>query len=52
MIVDYMERRTEHTPILMDGAVVKQVENFKFLGVNITNKLTWSKHTKRERGKD
>jgi hypothetical protein len=28
-----------------DGAVVEQVENFKFLGVHITNKLTWSKHT-------
>ena len=23
-----------------------QVESFKFLGVHITNKLTWSKHTK------
>ena len=27
-------------------AVVEQVESFKFLGVHITNKLTWSKHTK------
>ena len=43
MIVDYTKRRTEHTPILIDGAVVEQVESFKFLGV--TNKLTWSKHT-------
>jgi hypothetical protein len=25
---------------------VEQVESFKFLGVHITNKLTWSKHTK------
>jgi hypothetical protein len=25
---------------------VKQVASFKFLGVHITNKLTWSKHTK------
>jgi hypothetical protein len=33
-------------PILIDGAVVEQVESFKFLSVNITNKLTWSKHTK------
>ena len=38
--------RTEHAPILIDGAVVEQVESFKFLGVHITNKLTWSKHTK------
>ena len=46
MIVDYRRRRTEHTPILIDRAVVEQVESFKFLGVHITNKLSWSKHTK------
>ena len=33
-------------PILIDRAVIEQVESFKFLGVNITNKLTCSKHTK------
>jgi hypothetical protein len=41
LIVDYRNR-----PPLTDGAVVEQVESFKFLGVHITNKLTWSKHTK------
>ena len=46
MVVDYRKRRTEHTPILIDRAVVEQVESFKFLGVHIPNKLTWSKHTK------
>jgi hypothetical protein len=46
MIVDYRKRRTKHAPILIDGVVVEQVESFKFLGVHITNKLTWSKHTK------
>jgi hypothetical protein len=35
-----------HAPILIDGAVVEQAESFKFLDVHITNKLTWSKHTK------
>ena len=44
MIVDYSKRRTEHDLILIDRAVVEQVESFKFLGVHITNKLTWSKH--------
>ena len=44
MIVDYRKRRTEH--ILIDGAVVEQVESFKFLGVHITNKLEWFKYTK------
>ena len=46
MIVDYRKRRTEHVPILFDGALVEQVESFKFLGVHINNKLDWSKHTK------
>ena len=46
MIVDYRRRTTEHAPILIDGAGVEQVESFKFLGVHITNKLTWSEHTK------
>jgi hypothetical protein len=46
MIVDYRKRRADHAPILIDRAVVEQVESFKFLGVHITNKLSWSKHTK------
>ena len=46
MIVNYRKRKTEHTPIIIDRAVVEQVESFKFLGVHITNKQTWSKHTK------
>ena len=37
MIVDYRKRRTEHAAILIDGAVVEQVESFKFFGVHITN---------------
>ena len=44
--MDYWKRRAEHDRILIDGAVVEQDERFKFLGVHITNKLTWSKHTK------
>ena len=43
--MDYRKRRTEYAPILIDGAVVEQVESFKFLGVHINNKLE-SKHTK------
>ena len=39
-IVDYRKRRAEHAHILIDRAVVEQVESFKFLGVHITNKLT------------
>ena len=46
IIVDNGKKRIEHAPILIDGAAVEQVESFKFFRVNITNKLTWSKHTK------
>ena len=41
-----MKWRAEHAPIHIDRAVVEKVESFKFLGVHITNKQTWSKHTK------
>ena len=34
MIVDYRKRRTEHAPILIDGAVVEQFESLKFLDVH------------------
>ena len=46
MVVDYRKRSTEHAPILIDGAIVEQIESFKFLSVHINNKLEWSKHTK------
>jgi hypothetical protein len=31
MIVDNRKNRTEHAPILIDGAAVEQAERFKFL---------------------
>ena len=46
LIVDYRKMRPEHDPIDIDGAIVEQVESFKFLGVHITSKLPWSKHIK------
>jgi hypothetical protein len=36
--VDYRKRMAESAPIHIDGAVVEQVESFKFLGVHIPNK--------------
>ena len=38
------EKKTEHPPILIDRAVVEQVESFKFLGVHITKKLMVQTH--------
>jgi hypothetical protein len=46
LIVDYRKRLAEQGPIDIDRAVVARVESFKFLGIHITNKLSWSKHTK------
>jgi hypothetical protein len=46
MIMDYEKRQAEQAPINIDGAVVERVERFKFLGVHITNELSWSKHTR------
>ena len=46
LIVDYRKRRDEQAHINIDGTEVERVESFKFLGVHITNKLSWSKHTK------
>ena len=45
--MDYRIRRAENAPIPIDGAVVARVGSFRFLGVHITNKLSWSKHTKK-----
>ena len=45
LIVDYSKWRAEHTPILIDRAVVERVESFKFLSVHITKDLSWSTHT-------
>ena len=36
MIVNYKIRRAERVPILIDGALVEQVERFKFLDVQLS----------------
>ena len=46
LIVDYKKRWAEQAHINIDGVVVERVDSFKFLGVRITIKLSWSKHTK------
>ena len=37
----------EQAPIQIDWDVVERVESLKFLGVHLTNNLSWSKHTKK-----
>ncbi len=45
LVVDYRRQSREHTPITIDKTPVKRVNSFKFLGVHITEDLTWSAHT-------
>ncbi len=45
LVVDYRRQSREHTPITIDKTPVEQVSSFKFLGVHITEDLTWSAHT-------
>ena len=45
MIVDFRKSQPEHTPLSISGAPVERVENIKFLGVQISDKLTWSRNT-------
>ncbi len=45
LIVDFhRKQQRDHQPICINGAQVERVENFKYLGVNITQDLFWSCH--------
>ncbi len=45
LVVDYRRQSRAHTPITIDKTPVERVNSFKFLGVHITEDLTWSAHT-------
>ncbi len=45
LVVDFRRPSREHTPITIDKTPVERVSSFKFLGVHITEDLTWSAHT-------
>ncbi len=45
LVVDLRRQSREHTPITIDKTPVERVNSFKFLGVHITEDLTWSTHT-------
>ncbi len=45
LVVEFRRQSREHTPITIDKTPVERVNSFKFLGIHITEDLTWSAHT-------
>ena len=46
LIVDYRKRRgVEHAPLSSNRTTVERVSSFRFLGVHISDDLTWTHHT-------
>ncbi|KAI3375509.1 hypothetical protein L3Q82_003842 [Scortum barcoo] len=46
LIVDFRRRqREEHAPLSINGTTVERVSSFRFLGVHISEDLTWTHHT-------
>eukprot|EP00061_Rhincodon_typus_P005658 g25448.t1 len=44
LIINFRKKRGEHAPIYINGTEVKRLKNIKFLGVMITDDLSWSSH--------
>ncbi len=45
LIVDFRERQQQpYTPLMISGTPVERVSSFKYLGVNISEDLTWTAH--------
>ena len=42
MVVDFRKSLTEHPPLTIDGAAVERVSSTKFLGVHISEDLSWA----------
>ncbi|KAI3361599.1 hypothetical protein L3Q82_013739, partial [Scortum barcoo] len=46
LMVDFRRRqREEHAPLSINGTTVERVNSFRFLGVHISEDLTWTHHT-------
>ncbi len=55
LIVDFRKRQQQpYTPLMISGTPVERVSSFKYLGVNISEDLTWTTHiqTQVKPGKD
>eukprot|EP00061_Rhincodon_typus_P010009 g33944.t1 len=44
LIIDFRKKGGEHSPIYINGTVVERVNSIKFLGMIITDNLSWTSH--------
>ncbi len=53
LIVDFRKRQQRpYTPLMISGTPVERVSSFKYLGVNISEDLTWTAHIQTQVKKD
>ena len=45
IVVDFRRAHTQHAPLAINGAAVERVSSTKFLGVHITEDLSWTTNT-------
>ncbi len=45
IVVDFRRVHTQHAPLTINGATVERVSSTKFLGVHITEDLSWTNNT-------
>ncbi len=45
IVVDFRKVHTQHAPLTINGATVERVSSTKFLGVHITEDLSWTNNT-------
>ena len=45
MIIDFRVKKPEHQPIIIHDARVEVVTHYKYLGVSVSNDLTWTANT-------
>ncbi|XP_057203612.1 ATP-binding cassette sub-family C member 8 [Triplophysa rosa] len=45
IVVDFRRVHTQHAPLTVNGATVERVSSTKFLGVDITEDLSWTNNT-------
>ena len=51
LVFDFSKSNNTHDYVIINGKAVERVENYKYLGTYIDNKLNWNVHTKFVKGK-